>query len=163
MKRHHQNDLSEHKSVTKLATIFKKENNVLIAEPEENYHSQQENDNKEIAQPKNLYIESERIKKRERWKNNKRAGAFYTEIEKPYIDKKGSFQWLQNGILTFNEERLVIAAQDCGIMTNGLKKVCKLTDNDKCRFVWVQDSNGRWSLYKKAQQSVQISSLDNSE
>ena len=25
-------------------------------------------------------------------------------------------------------------AQDCGIMTNGLKKVCKLTDNDKCRF-----------------------------
>lgn len=92
MKKHHQNDLSELKSVTKLATIFKKENNILSAEPEENHHSQQENDNQEIAQPENLYIESERIKKRERWKNNKRAGAFYTEIEKPYIDKKGSFQ-----------------------------------------------------------------------
>ena len=35
-----------------------------------------------------------------------RAGAFYTEIEKPYIVKKGSFKWLQSGILTFNEERL---------------------------------------------------------
>ncbi len=53
----------------------------MSAEPEENQPSQQENDNQEIAQPKNLYIESERIKKRERWKNNKRAGAFYTEIE----------------------------------------------------------------------------------
>ena len=73
-------------------------------------------------QPKNIYTESERIKKREKWKNNKRAGLFYKEIEKPYIDKKGSFTWLQNGILTYNEERLIIAAQDQGIMTNGLKK-----------------------------------------
>ena len=36
VKRHHQNDLSEHKSVTKLATICKKENNILSAEPETN-------------------------------------------------------------------------------------------------------------------------------
>ena len=48
---------------------------------------------------------------------------YSTEIEKPYIDKKGSFTWLQIGILTYNEERLIIAAQDQGIMTNGQKSV----------------------------------------
>ena len=41
-----------------------------------------------MPQPKNVYTESERVKKRENWKNNKRAGLFYKEIEKPYIDKK---------------------------------------------------------------------------
>ena len=43
---------------------------------------------------------------------------YYT---KKNIDKKGSFTWLQNGIPTYNEERLIIAAQDQGIVTNGLK------------------------------------------
>ena len=47
---------------------------------------------------------------------------FYQEVQKSYIDQKGSFLWLQNGALTFNEERLLVAAQDQGIMTNGLKK-----------------------------------------
>ena len=73
-------------------------------------------------------------KKRERWKNNKRAGLFFQETQKNYIDQKGSFLWLQNGILNFNEERLMMAAQDQGLMTNGLKKVCGLTADDKCRF-----------------------------
>ena len=130
VKKHHKNHLSEHKSITKLATIFRKENNINIEEPEENTVSQEANNNQDpvpTPQPKNIYTESERIKKREKWKNNKRAGLFYKEIEKPYIDRKGSFTWLQNGILTYNEERLIIAAQDQGIMTNGLKKVCKLT------------------------------------
>ena len=137
VKKHHKNHLSEHKSITKLATIFRKENNINVVEPDENIVGQEANDNQDpapVPQPKNVYTESERVKKRENWKNNKRAGLFYKEIEKPYIDKKGSFTWLQNGILTYNEERLIIAAQDQGIMTNGLKKVCKLTNSDKCRF-----------------------------
>ena len=93
VKRHHQNHLSEHKSITKLATIFRKENNIAITEPEEisasffTSASQEENDYQEVQQPRNIYIESERIKKRERWKNNKRAGPFYKEIDKRYIDK----------------------------------------------------------------------------
>ena len=72
--------------------------------------------------------------KKERSKNNKRAGIFYQETQKNYIDQKGSFLWLQNGTLAYNEERLVLAAQDMGIMTNGLRKVCGLTNDDKCRF-----------------------------
>ena len=91
VKKHHKNHLSEHKSITKLATIFRKENNINIEEPEENTVSQEANNNQDpvpTPQPKNIYTESERIKKREKWKNNKRAGLFYKEIEKPYIDKK---------------------------------------------------------------------------
>ena len=139
VKRHHQNNLSEHKSVIKLADIFKKENNIGTSEAEvdntqERNVQPEANANDQIRLPKNVYMETERVKKRERWKENKRAGMFYQEIQKSYIDQKGSFLWLQNGALTFNEERLLVSAQDQGIMTNGLKKVCKLTNDDKCRF-----------------------------
>ena len=118
----------------------KKANNITPDEtnvPQENTN-QDRNAIEESSLPKNAYILSERRKKRERWKENKRAGLFYEEVQKNYIDKKGSFQWLQNGDLTLNEERLVIAAQDQGIMTNGLRKVCGLSDSDKCRFCKTQ-------------------------
>ena len=35
-----------------------------------------------VPQPKNIYTESERVKKSENWKYNKRAGLFYKELEK---------------------------------------------------------------------------------
>ena len=140
VKAHHQNTLSEHKSIIKLARIFKKEINMDPSEAEIDNNTQEENAeegaevNEEVWIPKNAYIENERVRKRERWKNNKRAGIFYQETQKNYIDQKGSFLWLQNGTLAYNEERLVLAAQDMGIMTNGLRKVCGLTNDDKCRF-----------------------------
>ena len=67
---------------------------------------------------------------------NQRAGKFYDEHEtkKCYIDRKGTFQWLQNGQLGFDEERLIITAQDLGLMTNGFKKMCGISQNDQCRF-----------------------------
>ena len=46
----------------------------------------------------------ERINKKKRWQDNKRAGKFYEETQKNYIDQKGSFQWLQNGELKYDEE-----------------------------------------------------------
>ena len=140
VKTHHQNNLSEHKSITKLAEIFGKEHNLHFTTnslgtetPQQENNDQEQNLNEEETK-RTTYMQSERSKKRERWKNNKRAGLFFQETQKNYIDQKGSFLWLQNGILTFNEERLMMAAQDQGLMTNGLKKVCGLTADDKCRF-----------------------------
>ena len=76
----------------------------------------------------------EKINKKKRWQENKRAGRFYEETTKNYIDQKGSFSWLQNGELKFDEERLLLAAQDQGLMTNGFKKMSGQLDNDRCRF-----------------------------
>ena len=79
VKKHHKNHLSEHKSITKLATIFRKENNINVVEPEENIVCQESNENQDpapVPQPKNVYTESERVKKRKNWKNNKRGGLF---------------------------------------------------------------------------------------
>ena len=99
VKRHHQNNLSEHKSVIKLADIFKKENNIGTSEAEvdntqERNVQPEANANDQIRLPKNVYMETERVKKRERWKENKRAGMLYQEVQKSYIDQKGSFLWL---------------------------------------------------------------------
>ena len=76
----------------------------------------------------------ERIIKKRKWQTNKRAGYFYEESQKNYIDMKGSFQWIQNGEMTYDEERILLAAQDQGLMTNAFKKMCGLTQNDRCRF-----------------------------
>ena len=93
VKRHHQNNLSEHKSVIKLADIFKKENNIGRSEAEvdntqERNVQPEANANDQIRLPKNVYMETERVKKRERWKENKRAGMLYQEVQKSYIDQK---------------------------------------------------------------------------
>ena len=85
VKKHHKNHLSEHKSITTLATIFRKENNTNAIEPKENMVGQEAYDNQDpapVPQPKNIYTESERVKKSENWKYNKRAGLFYKELEK---------------------------------------------------------------------------------
>ena len=74
----------------------------------------------------------------EDWKKNKRAGKFAKRIEEEEIDKSRSFEWLKRGVMNYDNERIILAAQDEGLLTNGLKKIFKLTTNDKCRFC--QDS-----------------------
>ena len=73
-------------------------------------------------------------KRKERWKNNRRAGRFLEELEKDYIDKERSLRWLKNGMVGFDGERILIGAQDQGLMTNGFKKMAGLSQNDQCRF-----------------------------
>ena len=68
------------------------------------------------------------------WKNNKRAGHFAKRMDEKEIDKEKSYEWLKRGVLNFDSERIVLAAQDEGLYTNGLKKIFGLTTNDKCRF-----------------------------
>ena len=77
---------------------------------------------------------SELEKRKVRWREHKRAGLFPQELEKPYIDKQASLNWLKKGRLKYDDERLIIAAQDQGLMTNGFKKMAKMTQDDKCRF-----------------------------
>ena len=76
----------------------------------------------------------ERNIRMERWNGHLRAGKFPQELEKPYIDKKTSLSWLRNGRLGFDGERVIVAAQDQGLVTNGFKKMAGLSNNDKCRF-----------------------------
>ena len=72
--------------------------------------------------------------KGKKWQTHKRAGKLYEETQNNDIDKQVSFQWIKNGKLKFDEERLLIAAQDQGLMTNGFLKMCGLRQDDKCRF-----------------------------
>ena len=129
----HQEDLHENKSITKLAKMFishHEEHDKDQPVAERNNPQAQEDD----PNLKHPYFHHERASKRERWKTNKRAGKFYEETQKSYIDQKGSFQWLQNGELKFDEERLLLAAQDQGLTTNGFLKMCGIRQDDKCRF-----------------------------
>ena len=68
------------------------------------------------------------------WRRSKRAGPFRTLIEKDIIDKEGSFEWLKRGALNYDGERIILAAQDQGLYTNGVKKLLGLTNDDRCRF-----------------------------
>ena len=80
------------------------------------------------------YVFSENINKTKRWKKHKRAGRFPTELDQPYIDKEASLKWLRKGRLGFDNEKIILAAQDQGLMTNGFKKMAGLSNNDQCRF-----------------------------
>ena len=133
VRNYHQEVLPENKSITKLASIFKAHHDQQSKEqPTEEENSTQVQN--EEQSPKYPYTFHERAIKRSRWKTNKRAGIFYEETQKSYIDTKGSFQWIQNGDMKFDEERLLFAAQDQGLMTNGFLKMCGLRQDDKCRF-----------------------------
>ena len=144
VKEQHQDNLPESKSITKLANVFKRthlENSNNNSEQQQevlNSTQQQQTEREEetasSTPSKHPYTHFERVNKRNRWQTNKRAGRFYEELQKNYIDQKGSVQWVQNGELKFDEERIIIAAQDQGLMTNGFKKMCGLQESDKCRF-----------------------------
>lgn len=68
------------------------------------------------------------------WKNSRRAGMFGELLDKDFINKDGSLEWLRRGVLNYDGERIILAAQDQGLYTNGLKKVLGLVDDDRCRF-----------------------------
>ena len=67
-------------------------------------------------------------------REHKRAWKFQEELEKNYIDKEGSLHWLKIGILSSDGERIIVGAQNQGLLTNGFKKMARISDNDLCRF-----------------------------
>ena len=76
----------------------------------------------------------EQAEKKERWRMHKRAGRFREELDKCYIDKKASLNWLTKGKLGFDGERMIMGAQDQALLTNGFKKMANISTDDKCRF-----------------------------
>ena len=140
VKKQHNEDLPANKSILKQAELFMREvktaerNGDVASEDDRANATQQPGQEGNHKKHRDRFIKAERGRKRSRWKNNNRAGNFQEEINKTYIDKEGSFQWLKNGEIGFDGERILVAAQDQGLMTNGLKKVCGLSSDDKCRF-----------------------------
>ena len=43
-------------------------------------------------------------------------------MEDQEIDENKSYEWLKRGILTNDSERIILAVQDEGLLTNGLEK-----------------------------------------
>ena len=124
----HKDVLPQNMSIIKLAKNFAP--NLLEDEPDE-----PEAAPTFLARGKRIaYNFTQRNDKKERWINHKRAGLFPKEIDKPYIDKEESFKWLRKGKLGYDNEKVILAAQDQGLMTNGFKKMAGLSQNDQCRF-----------------------------
>ena len=137
VRKQHQEDLQGNKSITKLADTLRNIHKQQINEdkpPEDKQNTPPPQEVQDETNAKHPYMHFERINKKKRWQNNKRAGRFYEETQKNYIDQKGNFQWLQNGELKYDEERLLLAAQDQGLMTNAFKKMIGISQNDRCRF-----------------------------
>ena len=77
----------------------------------------------------NIAKENKKIKVNN-WKEHRRAGKFQEELERDYIDKEGSLHWLRNGMMGFDGERILVGAQDQGLLTNGFKKMAGISQND---------------------------------
>ena len=89
----------------------------------------------EIAKKsRSTYTKTFQSCKMEEWANHQRAKYFLEEISQEYIDKEGSLDWLKRGALHYDQERLIMAAQDLGLMTNAFKKMSGLNSDNRCRF-----------------------------
>ena len=80
------------------------------------------------------FIEQQQDEGVDRWRCSKRAGPFAVLMKNENIDERSSYEWLRRGILRYDSERIILAAQDQGLYTNAFKKVLRLTQDDKCRF-----------------------------
>ena len=73
-------------------------------------------------------------RKHEEWANQQRAKYYLEELSQEYIDKEGSLDWIKRGALHYDQERMIMAAQDQGLMTNAFKKMAGLSTDNRCRF-----------------------------
>jgi hypothetical protein len=80
------------------------------------------------------YVNIQKEKRQQRWGQSARAGKFHELMQSESIDEVKSYEWLKSGIMKYDEERIIMGAQDQGLMTNGFKKMAGLSENDKCRF-----------------------------
>ena len=125
---HHKETLSQETSVIKLAENF----GGNIGRTQEG--SAQMPATMKARKTGEAFNKREHEEKIERWRQNRRAGRYLEELEKEYIDREGSLQWLKNGALGFDGERVIIGAQDQGLLTNGFKKMAGISQSDQCRF-----------------------------
>ena len=55
-------------------------------------------------------------------------------LDKEYIDTKGSFKWLNAGILQYDSERIMLAAQHQGLTTRTTLNAFDRSIDPKCKF-----------------------------
>ena len=125
---HHKEALSQQTSIIKMASNFGGD---IITEREGH---EQTPATALARKTRAKYTKREETLRAERWLQHQRAGKFKEELEKEYIDKDGSLQWLNNGAQRYDGERIIVAAQDQGLVTNSFKKLVGMSQNDKCRF-----------------------------
>ena len=123
----HKETMPQNTSIIKLAKTFA---NHLIDESPQT----EDAPTKQARSKRKDFNHAEHHSKKERWKNHKRAGLFQKELNKPYIDKAESLKWLKKGKLGFDNEKIILAAQDQGLITNGFKKMAGMSQDDQCRF-----------------------------
>ena len=128
--RQHTDILPQNVSVTKMGDLFAKD----LIEHELEGESVQTPATDLAKQKRKIHGFTSRDQRKKRWLEDKRAGKFPAELDKPYIDKQASLSWLKRGKLGFDGERMIIGAQDQGLLTNGFRKMANLSDDDKCRF-----------------------------
>ena len=127
----HEQDKSEQKSIVKLANNFLLQNGI---ENNENEIEQPNNPATKIAKKlRNEFCKKATNKLEENWRNDGRAGRIKTELDKEYIDKKGSLKWLQKGILQYDGERMMVAAQDQALTTRKTLSVLYPDIDPQCR------------------------------
>ena len=126
--RHHAETLAQQKSIIKLAENF---GQYILTEEKE---TKAKPATQIARESRARYSKNELRTREERWKQDKRAGKLQEELNKEYIDKEGSLQWLRKGALGYDGERIIMGAQDQGLMTNGFKKMAGLSSSNKCRF-----------------------------
>ena len=69
----------------------------------------------------------------EGWGNNKRARFIKTALDKEIVDKEGSIEWIRNGALKNDNERLLLAAQDNGFWTRTTMNMINPATDKSCR------------------------------
>ena len=124
VKQHHQ-QLPQTKSILKMSEVFT--GTPLCGEPGADATV-------EAKRTRAKFVRGRHESGGERWRRSGRAGPFAKLLEEDYIDKKVSLDWLKKGVLRYDSERIIIAAQDQALYTNGVKHLLGLADNDRCRF-----------------------------
>ena len=119
-------------SVSKLSKIFLEQ---LQIENSTREKETVENPATKIARKtRKTYSKAIKKKLEEEWRNDKRAGRIKEELDKDHIDKEGSTKWLRNGVLQYDGERIMLAAQDQGLATRATLHLLKKHESPRCRF-----------------------------
>ena len=130
--------LSNRESLIQMVANQHKDNlpqNVSISKMAKNYTGHLIEEEPDPSTPGTVLARAKRIAygfedhniKKEKWK--KHAGLFPKELDKPCIDKDKSYKWLKKGKLEFENEKIVLSAQDQGLMTNDFKNMAKISHN----------------------------------
>ena len=128
----HEQDKPDNVSLTKLSTNFK--NQIQIADDPEEIETRENPSTKKARKTRKNYMKKVMESYEQDWENNERAGKMKIELDKEHVDKEGSLKWLRRGVLNYDGERIMMAAQDQGLVTRATLHLFDNTVEQHCRF-----------------------------